>query len=306
MAEKIKIRTAPPLPFQGAKRCFARDFANVLNLFINRMGGGDGEGWTVIDAFGGSGLLARAAKDVCPRARVICNDREGYSQRLAMIDETEQIRAACRKIGEDVKLNWRDALPKAATERMRAAIERLGDRFGRVDYASINAWITFSKKPPSSDRLKRFEYFMLPKQPLRSANAKAWFDGLELESVDFEEAVKPFLADPKAVFVFDPPYVASDQSQYTTSGAAPFTHWDFFRLAHFARPPFVLFSSERSGVPAFIDQAIELKYAGWEKFAVFGPGGSVKRMPRIEKTSQQAGGKGYRDFMYFNFGGDGE
>ena len=40
MAEKIKIRTAPPLPFQGAKRCFARDFANVLNLFINRMGGG--------------------------------------------------------------------------------------------------------------------------------------------------------------------------------------------------------------------------------------------------------------------------
>lgn len=67
-----------PLPFVGQKRMFLNQFAQILQDNIE----GDGEGWTIIDVFGGSGLLAHTAKQLKPQARVIYNDFDGYSERL--------------------------------------------------------------------------------------------------------------------------------------------------------------------------------------------------------------------------------
>ena len=47
-----------PLPFTGQKRNFLKLFKQVLNDHIP----GDGDGWTIVDAFGGSGLLSHTAK----------------------------------------------------------------------------------------------------------------------------------------------------------------------------------------------------------------------------------------------------
>lgn len=47
-----------PLPFVGQKRMFLNQFTQILQDNIE----GDGEGWTIIDVFGGSGLLAHTAK----------------------------------------------------------------------------------------------------------------------------------------------------------------------------------------------------------------------------------------------------
>ena len=77
---------AAPLPFIGQKRLFLKDFKAMLAEIE-----GDGEGWTIVDVFGGSGLLAHTAKRAKPKARVIYNDYDNYSERLANIDSTNAL-----------------------------------------------------------------------------------------------------------------------------------------------------------------------------------------------------------------------
>ena len=78
-----------PLPFVGQKRMFLNHFKAILNEQIP----GDGEGWTIIDTFGGSGLLSHTAKQLKPRARVIYNDFDGYAERIKYIDDINRLRA---------------------------------------------------------------------------------------------------------------------------------------------------------------------------------------------------------------------
>lgn len=73
MANQKNFKQAP-LPFVGQKRQFLKHFEQVLNDNIP----GNGEGWIIIDAFGGSGLLSHTAKQLKPEARVIYNDFDGY------------------------------------------------------------------------------------------------------------------------------------------------------------------------------------------------------------------------------------
>ena len=57
MANKKTFKQAP-LPFIGQKRMFLKHVEIVLNKHID----GEGEGWTIVDVFGGSGLLSHTAK----------------------------------------------------------------------------------------------------------------------------------------------------------------------------------------------------------------------------------------------------
>ena len=68
---------------------FLKHFETILNENIKD----DGEGWTIIDTFGGSGLLSHAAKRLKPKARVIYNDFDGYTERLAHIDDINTLRS---------------------------------------------------------------------------------------------------------------------------------------------------------------------------------------------------------------------
>ncbi len=67
---------------------FLSHFKQILNENIE----GDGEGWTIVDVFGGSGLLSHVAKRLKPKAKVIYNDFDGYVERLNHINETNQLR----------------------------------------------------------------------------------------------------------------------------------------------------------------------------------------------------------------------
>ena len=53
-----KMHTHAPLPFIGQKRAFLKPYIQTLHALIPD----DGTGWTILDAFGGSGLLSHAAK----------------------------------------------------------------------------------------------------------------------------------------------------------------------------------------------------------------------------------------------------
>ncbi|VEI47072.1 Uncharacterised protein [Actinobacillus equuli] len=67
---------------------FLKHFERLLNDHIPD----DGDSWTIIDAFGGSGLLSHVAKQLKPKATVIYNDFDGYSERLKHIDDINRLR----------------------------------------------------------------------------------------------------------------------------------------------------------------------------------------------------------------------
>lgn len=135
MANQNTFKQAP-LPFIGQKRMFLKHFETVLNENIK----GDGEGWTIIDTFGGSGLLSHAAKVMKPKTHVIYNDFDGYAERLVHIDDTNALRAQIfAKIGNTTPKNKR--LPKS----LKAEIIQIIDEFqGYKDLNCLASWLLFS------------------------------------------------------------------------------------------------------------------------------------------------------------------
>lgn len=87
-----KVFKTSPLPFRGQKRYYIKRFSSVLEQckYIT----------TVVDLFGGSGLLSRVAKDKLPNARVIYNDFDHFNKRVEIIDRTN---ALCAEIAPLVK-----------------------------------------------------------------------------------------------------------------------------------------------------------------------------------------------------------
>lgn len=85
---KEKIYYKPPLPFWGQKRYFVNNYRTAVDEIIP----GNGEGWTVVDVFGGSGLLSYWAKRMKPGAMVVYNDFDNYMERLKNIGDTNILR----------------------------------------------------------------------------------------------------------------------------------------------------------------------------------------------------------------------
>ena len=75
--------SSSPLPFRGSKRYYIKRFREVLTQADDID--------TVVDLFGGSGLLSRVAKDMLPNCRVIYNDFDHYDQRLANVANTNAL-----------------------------------------------------------------------------------------------------------------------------------------------------------------------------------------------------------------------
>lgn len=79
----MKKLSQAPLPFQGQKRNFVKQFREVIASLD--------DSYTYIDLFGGSGLLAANIKDIHPNARVVYNDYDNYIGRCQKVAETNHI-----------------------------------------------------------------------------------------------------------------------------------------------------------------------------------------------------------------------
>ena len=84
--EELRIYKTAPLPFQGQKRNFVEHFKKALTEFR-----GAAQVNTVIDLFGGSGLLSHTAKRMYPDLRVIYNDFDDFHVRLANVNVTNNL-----------------------------------------------------------------------------------------------------------------------------------------------------------------------------------------------------------------------
>ncbi|WP_082041899.1 hypothetical protein [Mannheimia massilioguelmaensis] len=270
-----------PLPFIGQKRMFLQHFERLLNDNIPN----DGDGWTILDAFGGSGLLSHVAKRLKPKATVIYNDFDGYAERLQHIDDINRLR---RQIAP---LLAEQPKQKRLSPELKAQIIDVIKAFdGYINVHVLCSWLLFSgQQVKTLDELFTQDFWHCLRQS-DYPSADGYLDGLTVVSESFHTLLPKYQHDPKALFVLDPPYLCTHQESYGQQRY--FDLIDFLRLIHLTRPPFVFFSSTKSEFVRFIDAMITDQWDNWQSFANY---------ERIAvKTSTSYSGK-YEDNMVFKF-----
>lgn len=255
MANQKNFKQAP-LPFVGQKRQFLKYFEQVLNDNIP----GNGEGWIIIDAFGGSGLLSHTAKQLKPEARVIYNDFDGYAERLAHIDDINTLRKQLyAAVGNATQKN------KRMTKECKAECVRIIQEFdGYKDLNSLASWLLFSGNQVSTlDELFSKDFWHCIRQS-DYPQANGYLKDVEIIKESFHTLLPRYSDNPKALFVLDPPYLCTRQESYKQ--ATYFDLIDFLRLIHLTRPPYLFFSSTKSEFIRFIDAMIDDKWDNWQVF----------------------------------------
>ena len=199
-----KQYNSAPLPFQGQKRMFAKEFIKVLQQFP--------DGTVFVDLFGGSGLLSHIVKRQKPHSEVIYNDFDGYRQRLEHIPETNELLSKlrtlvynvprCKKIAGDVR------------ERVFECLQEHQNLYGYLDFITISASVMFSMKYCLSIEEMRKEALYnnvrLTDYPL----CDDYLDGITIVSADYKQVFNQYKDTPNVVFLVDPPYLSTEVGTY--------------------------------------------------------------------------------------------
>lgn len=198
-----KLYLSAPLPFQGQKRMFAKEYINVLKQFS--------DGTTFVDLFGGSGLLSHIAKNQKPKSTVVYNDYDGYRKRLNAIAETNTLLAELRAM---VDVPRYKPIIGEQRERMLSCIRKHEHTHGYVDYITLSASILFAMKYAT-------RYADLEKETLynniRTSDyppCSDYLHGLTITSCDYKEVFERYKDVPDVVFLVDPPYLNTDSKTY--------------------------------------------------------------------------------------------
>lgn len=194
-----------PLPFSGQKRQFLTHFKQVLNAHIPNQG----EGWTIVDVFGGSGLLSHTAKCLKPQARVIYNDFDGFSERLTHIDEINQLRQQLYDFLINAPRNKR-----LSSELKQGVIEKIEAFKGFRDLKTLSSWLLFSGEQVGSFQALYASDFWNAVRKTDYPSADTYLDGLEITQQSFVELIPRFKDNPKALLILDPPYLCTRQESY--------------------------------------------------------------------------------------------
>lgn len=195
------IYNQSPLPFQGQKRRFQKQFKQCLHELQADA--------TFVDLFGGSGLLSRFVKDVLPDARVIYNDFDDYSARIRNIPATNALLADLREMLSDHPED------KIITEPLHSRIiDRIQSEAGDVDCITLSSNLLFSMNYATSrdDFRNKTLYNSIRKTDY--PEALDYLTGLEVVRMDYRALYQLHRHTPGVVFLIDPPYLSTDVSTY--------------------------------------------------------------------------------------------
>lgn len=224
-----------PLPFRGQKRYYLKRLASVLAQCEDIT--------TVVDLFGGSGLLSRVAKDMLPNARVVYNDFDHFNRRVEMIDRTNALCAQIAPLVKGVEDNKRipDDIKQECLRLMREA-----EQSGAVDYITLSASLLFSGNWATS-----YEQFAKQTFYNRAVNthydATGYFNGLEIRHQDYRELFAEFKDQENVLFILDPPYLQTECSAYKSD-----TYWqlkDYLDVLNMLKgTKYIFFTSGKSQI----------------------------------------------------------
>ena len=241
----MKKYNKAPLPFQGQKRNYLKIFNRELQKLC-----GDGTGWTIVDVFGGSGLISHNAKYTCPNARVIYNDYDNYTERLSKINETELLRQNLRELigdkGKDTTL----------TQETKSQVIELLKNSEYIDYITLSSYLIFAGNYVHSiDELETRQFYSrLSKSPI---NADGYLEGVETIHKCFTELMTDEF-DGKVLYLLDPPYINTNQGYHRDKNNY-FGLLSQLKLFELMKPPFFYFTSNKSEVMDFVGH--ENKYS---------------------------------------------
>ena len=236
----IKRFSSSPLPFRGSKRYYVRRFREVLAQTQDID--------TVVDLFGGSGLLSRVAKDTLPNCRVIYNDFDHYDTRLANAANTNALLRSIAPLLVNVPDN-----KKVPAETKIKILELCAEEEKRhaVDYITLSGSLLFSGNWAQSyeELSKQTMYNRMVKTDYNVAN---YLNGLEVTHCDYRELFNAHKANKKALFLLDPPYLQTEHSAYKAD-----TYWqlkDYLDvLTLLDDTKYVLFTSGKSQIIELCD-----------------------------------------------------
>ena len=255
MANKKTFKQAP-LPFIGQKRMFLKHVEIVLNKHID----GEGKGWTIVDVFGGSGLLSHTAKQLKPKATVIYNDFDGYAERLNHIDDINRLR--------QIIFNYlHGIIPKngrLSKEIKAEIINKINDFKGYKDLNCLASWLLFSGQQVGSIEALFAKDFWHCVRQSDYPTAEGYLDGIEVISESFHKLIPRYQNQEKVLLLLDPPYLCTRQESYKQ--ATYFDLIDFLRLINLTKPPYIFFSSTKSEFIRYLDYIQESKTDNWESF----------------------------------------
>ncbi|VXB84168.1 conserved hypothetical protein [Enhydrobacter sp. 8BJ] len=270
-----------PLPFIGQKRNFIKTFRQVITDHIV----GDGTGWTVVDVFGGSGLLAHNAKRLLPNATVIYNDWDGYAERLQNIDDTERLR--------QILFNQLTHVPRQkllSTNDRQTVIDILNNFDGFIDVQSVATWLLFSgKQVRTLEELYQNTFY----NTVRVSSFEpptGYLDGLTITCESYTKLMARYKDKPNTLFLLDPPYLYTGQGAYKQEKY--FAMVDFLYLMSLTRPPYIFFSSTKSELLDYLDYLKRLDGDDWQRLGGF---------ERVTIQSQVNHENKYEDNMIFRF-----
>lgn len=194
-----------PLPFQGQKRMFAKEFIKVLKHYPDNA--------VFVDLFGGSGLLSHITKCQKPDAAVVYNDFDNYRLRLGNISRTNALLDMIRPIVAPTPRH--KALPKEAKEAILRVIEQEEKEYGYVDYITISTSLLFSMKYATDLDGLRKETFYNTVRKCDYSPCLDYLDGVEVVSCDYRKLFNKYKDAQNVVFLIDPPYLSTEVGTYT-------------------------------------------------------------------------------------------
>ena len=229
-----------PLPFQGQKRRFIRQ--------IEEMAKEQKKEAVFVDLFGGSGLVSHTIKQARPDCRVVYNDYDHYSERLANIGRTNEMLRALRPIVASVPHKLR--IDEPVRSQVVAEVEKW-NRTGFVDWFSISSNLHFTMN--YSHNFEEFSKETLYNRVrLDDYNADGYLEGVEVVSMDYRRLFDQFRLVPDVIFILDPPYLSTDCGTYRSD--------NYWRLSDYldvlkclVGTKFVYFSSSKSTIVELAD-----------------------------------------------------
>lgn len=198
----MKVHNSAPLPFQGQKRNFVKEFKKALENYPDDA--------IYVDLFGGSGLLSHLVKQEKPEARVIYNDYDNFKQRLASVSVTNEILVKLRRLTKDISKDGK--IPFKVKEKLLNVIKDY-DNKGYVDYITVSSNLLFSPKyAVSFEELKKQTFYNSVRKS--DYNAEGYLEGVELDNADYKTVFEKYRKIPNVVFLVDPPYLSTDCKTY--------------------------------------------------------------------------------------------
>lgn len=222
-----------PLPFMGQKRMFARDFKKVLATYPDDI--------TIVDLFGGSGLLSHISKNEKPNAIVVFNDYDDYHRRIENIDRTNALLYDIRQVTKGLPRH--KSIPKDIKQRL---IQRVHEDCltGYVDFITLSSSLLFSMKYVL-DEIGFSKETLYNNIRLGEYDAEGYLDGIEITCKDYKELFNKYKDVPNVLFLVDPPYLCTDVCTYRMS----WTISDYLDvLTVLRKTSFVYFTSNKSSI----------------------------------------------------------